>query len=63
MMAEDIWRALALVLIIEGLLPALTPVAWREAMARLIDSDVRNIRLVGIASIVVGAIVFRMVSG
>ncbi|MDA3933387.1 MAG: DUF2065 family protein, partial [Gammaproteobacteria bacterium] len=36
-MVEDIWRALALVLIIEGLLPALTPLAWREAMARLIN--------------------------
>lgn len=62
-MAEDIWRALALVLIIEGLLPALTPEAWREAMARLVNSDPRSIRLVGIASIIVGALVFRMVTG
>jgi uncharacterized protein len=62
-MAEDIWRALALVLIIEGLLPALTPQAWREAMARLVNSDVRSIRLVGIASIVIGAIVFSIVTG
>ncbi len=62
-MAEDIWRALALVLIIEGLLPALTPEAWREAMARLVNSDARSIRLVGIASIVIGAIVFSIVTG
>ena len=62
-MAEDIWRALALVLIIEGLLPALTPEAWREAMVRLIDSDPRSIRLVGIGSIIVGTVLFRMVTG
>jgi uncharacterized protein YjeT (DUF2065 family) len=62
-MAEDIWRALALVLIIEGLLPALTPLAWREAMARIINSDPRSIRLVGIGSMVVGAVVFRLVTG
>ncbi len=62
-MVEDIWRALALVLIIEGLLPALTPLAWREAMSRLINSDPRTIRLVGIGSVVIGAIVFQIVTG
>lgn len=62
-MAEDIWRALALVLIIEGLLPALTPEAWRQAVARLAGSDPRMIRLVGIGMIIVGAVVFRMVTG
>jgi len=62
-MWEDLVRALALVLIIEGLLPAVVPDTWRQTMARLADTDERTVRIIGIASLVAGALLFHLMAG
>ncbi|MEO6268729.1 MAG: DUF2065 domain-containing protein, partial [Lautropia sp.] len=46
--------ALGLVLIIEGLLPLVSPAGWREAMRRIAQFRDGQIRFVGLGSIAIG---------
>ena len=55
-MTESLWAALALVLVIEGLLPFLAPGFWRESFSRLVALNNGQLRFVGLASIVSGLI-------
>ena len=49
--------AIALVLILEGLLPFLNPGAWRRAFERALQMTDAQIRLVGLASLAAGVAV------
>jgi uncharacterized protein len=55
---DDYWTSLlaafALMLILEGLLPFLSPGAWREAFRRLIEMTDGQIRFVGLGSMIAG---------
>lgn len=57
----DLLRAVALVLVIEGLLPFLAPERWREMMLRLSDMDGRSLRIFGGVLIGVGAVLLQFV--
>lgn len=60
-MLGDLLTAVALLLIIEGLLPALNPGSWRrgvEQMSRLPD---RTLRITGIGLILAGALMFHLI--
>jgi uncharacterized protein YjeT (DUF2065 family) len=60
-MLEHFLPALALVLVIEGMLPFISPKAWRDAMtqaARLPDNILRSL---GLASMMVGVIILYFV--
>lgn len=46
--------ALALVLVIEGLLPFLAPRIWREAMRRMAELTDGQLRFIGLGSMVAG---------
>lgn len=46
--------AFALMLVIEGLLPFLMPVVWRETFRRLIEMSDGQIRFIGLSSMLVG---------
>jgi len=46
--------ALALMLVMEGVLPFLAPVAWREAFKRMIQLHDGQIRFMGLASMLAG---------
>lgn len=48
--------ALALVLIIEGLMPLLSPARWREVFARVLAMSDGQIRFIGLISVVLGAL-------
>jgi hypothetical protein len=54
-MAQDFFVAMCLVLVIEGLLPALVPGRWRALVLSLVSVDERTIRLVGLSSMLIGA--------
>lgn len=56
----DIVRALALVLVIEGLLPFIAPERWREMMQRASTADARSLRLFGGVLIGVGVILLQL---
>lgn len=46
--------ALALMLVIEGLLPLIAPRAWRDMFRRIIELNDGQIRFVGLASMLGG---------
>lgn len=48
------WAALALVLVIEGLFPFLSPRRWREAFTQILALRDGQIRFVGLLCIAVG---------
>ena len=51
---HSLWMALALVLVIEGLMPFLNPAAWRKMFTQVLQLDDGQLRFVGLASIVCG---------
>ena len=53
-MGTTFLMALALVFIIEGLLPFLAPSLWREAFRRITLMSDGQIRFVGLSSMIVG---------
>ncbi len=56
----DIARALALMLVFEGLLPFLAPARWREMMARMASFDDRILRTIGLLSMISGLVLLQM---
>ena len=57
-MPELLLAALALVLVIEGLLPFLAPRLWRESFRKLVELTDGQLRFIGLESIAVGLIGF-----
>jgi uncharacterized protein len=53
---NELLTALALVLVIEGLLPLMSPARWREVFSRVLAMSDGQIRFVGLASILMGLI-------
>ena len=49
--------AIALVLIVEGLLPFLNPGAWRRVFERALQLTDAQIRLLGLSSLVAGTLI------
>ena len=54
--SESLWAALALVLVIEGLLPFLSPQSWRRAVAQIALMQDGPIRFFGLLAIVAGVV-------
>lgn len=48
--------ALALLLIVEGLLPFLSPSTWRRLFERALQMTDGQIRMVGLSSLVIGVV-------
>ena len=53
-MDASIWLAIALVLVIEGLLPFLSPTGWRRAFEQALKLSDGQIRFFGLCSVVLG---------
>ena len=53
-MATTLLMALALMLVIEGLLPFLAPKVWRETFLRLMQLSDGQIRFFGLTSMIIG---------
>jgi uncharacterized protein len=51
---NELLTALALVMIIEGLMPLISPVRWREVFSRILAMSDGQIRFIGLASILMG---------
>ncbi len=58
-MATDILNALALVMILEGLLPGLAPTTWMKVMRDATKIGSRGIRIAGIISMISGALLLN----
>jgi len=53
-MGTTLLMALALMLVVEGLLPFLAPKVWRETFQRLMQLSDGQIRFFGLTSMIVG---------
>jgi uncharacterized protein YjeT (DUF2065 family) len=60
-MWENMIPALALVLVIEGLLPFLSPRSWREAMSQAAQMPDKILRSLGFVSMMAGVIILYFV--
>lgn len=59
---DNIWAAFALVLVIEGLLPFLSPGGWRRMFEQVLKLHDGQIRFYGLGSILVGLFLLWLVS-
>lgn len=53
-MLDWVWGALALMLVFEGLLPFLSPTAWRQVFERALKMSDGQIRFIGLSSMLIG---------
>ncbi len=60
MSGESFWQALAIVLVIEGLLPFVSPKRWRSAFQQLLTMSDGQLRFFGLCSIVLGLAVLAL---
>ena len=59
-MGDLLLGALALMLILEGLLPFLSPGTWRAAFEKATQMSNGQIRFVGLSSIAIGLLLFSI---
>jgi uncharacterized protein YjeT (DUF2065 family) len=59
-MGDLVLGALALMLIVEGLLPFLSPTLWRQVFERAIRMSDGQIRFVGLSSMLVGLLLLAL---
>ena len=53
-MSDALWTALALLLVLEGLMPAINPGGWRRMFEQLLQLGDQQIRTFGLISMLVG---------
>ena len=53
---NELLTALALVMVIEGLMPLISPARWREVFSRILAMSDGQIRFIGLASILMGVL-------
>ncbi|MFO6419474.1 DUF2065 domain-containing protein [Hylemonella sp. W303a] len=54
--SSTLWTALALVLVLEGLLPFISPGGWRRMFSQMLQLNDGQIRFFGLCSIALGVI-------
>ena len=62
-MWQDLLSAVALMLVIEGILPFISPAIMRQVFAVVANMDNRRLRLTGLLSMAFGVILLYMVRG
>ncbi len=58
---SDLLSAIALVFVLEGLLPFMSPEMLRKTYQRLLEADDRSIRVSGLVSMVAGVALLTLV--
>ncbi len=59
-MSDWWWAALGLMLLLEGLMPLVSPASWRELFAKLVRLTDGQLRFVGLCSVLLGALVLAV---
>jgi uncharacterized protein YjeT (DUF2065 family) len=59
---NTLWQALALMLVLEGLLPLVSPVSWRRMFEQILQLGNGQIRFFGLCSVLGGLVVLWLVS-
>jgi uncharacterized protein YjeT (DUF2065 family) len=59
---DSFWTAVAMVLVIEGVLPFVSPERWRRGFTQLLQLRDGQLRFFGLCSIAVGLLLISMLS-
>jgi uncharacterized protein YjeT (DUF2065 family) len=59
--ADSLWAAFALVLVVEGLLPLVAPKVWRDSFQKLVLLTDGQLRFIGLISIIMGLVAYWLV--
>ena len=62
MLETTLISAIALVFILEGLLPFVFPNFWKKMMTQAVQSSERDLRVMGFISIIIGMVVLFFLS-
>ena len=60
-MWHDFLAAIALVLVIEGIIPFINPGAMRRALIKMVEMNDQSLRFAGLTSMVIGVILLYLV--
>ncbi|HIE02084.1 MAG TPA: DUF2065 domain-containing protein [Thiotrichaceae bacterium] len=60
-MWEELWIAIALILVIEGIMPFLNPKGWRKTLRTVSEMDDNTLRTIGLSSMTFGVILLYLV--
>ena len=63
MSSDSLWTAIALVLVIEGLFPFLSPGGWKRAFMRLLELNDGQLRFYGLCTMGCGLLLLWSMSG
>lgn len=58
---QELFAAMALVLVLEGVVPFMSPDALRKTYQRLVEMDDKTIRMSGLLSMIAGVILLTLV--
>lgn len=61
-MLETLLMAFALMLILEGILPFISPGTWRETFKKMTEIKDEQLRFIGLTSMLIGLALFLIVS-
>ena len=60
---NDLLAAFALYLVLEGLLPFISPRGWKQALGQLLQLSDRQMRIFGLVSMLAGLVLLAAVRG
>lgn len=60
-MWHDFLAAIALVLVIEGIIPFINPGAMRRAIIKMVEMNDQSLRFAGLTSMVIGVILLYLI--
>ena len=58
---NELFIALALVLVIEGIMPFISPKGWRDTMLQASQLEDKTLRMIGFASMFAGAVLLYVI--
>jgi uncharacterized protein len=59
-MSGNLFAAVGLMLVLEGLLPFVAPALWRETFKKMTELSDGQVRFIGLGSIMLGILVFAL---
>jgi uncharacterized protein len=59
---DNLWLAMALVLVLEGLMPFASPQRWRRVFEQVLRLTDGQVRFIGLASILCGLVMMVLLS-
>lgn len=61
-LSESLLLAFGLMLVLEGMLPLLAPVSWRQTFRRMLEFKDGQLRFVGLTLVICGLLIILMAS-